>query len=150
MSESITLVLVSAAIGGIVSFIGAVINNALEKRTRIDESLRDTRIQNYQVLWKLTGLFPQYPKTPLIRKEKLSDLSTHLKDWYYDRGGIFLSGNTRIAYSNLQKSIHQVIENGKNDPISDSDYALIRLHCSKLRTELTKDLQSRNRAFLTA
>ena len=44
MDDQITIILVSAAIGGIVSFIGAVINNTLEKRTKVDENLRNTRI----------------------------------------------------------------------------------------------------------
>lgn len=148
MDDQITLVLISAAIGGIVSFIGAVINNTLEKRTKVDESLRDSRIKVYKTLWKKMELLPKWPKSTNVTYEKLNNFSVELKDWYFDGGGMYLSEKARKAYGNLQEVVSNVVGKGKEGTITDDEYKLVRGKCGLLRTEITKDLQSRSRTLL--
>ena len=148
MDDQITIILVSAAIGGIVSFIGAVINNTLEKRTKVDENLRNTRIAVYKILWKMMELLPKWPKSTDVTYEKLNNFSVELKDWYFNEGGMFLSEQARKAYGNLQEAVSNVVGKGKEGTVTDDEYNLVRGKCGLLRTEITKDLQSRSRTFL--
>lgn len=148
MDDQITLVLISAAIGGIVSFIGAVINNTLEKRTKVDENLRNSRIEVYKILWKKMELLPKWPKSTNVTYEKLNNFSVELKDWYFDGGGMYLSEKARKAYGNLQEAVSNVVGKGNEGTIKDDEYKLVRGKCGLLRTEITKDLQSRSRTLL--
>src|SRR4051794_8281989 len=140
--------LVPALIGAVVAFIGALYSNALERRTKIDESLRDKRIDLYQKLWAKTKLLPKWPRSSDVTYEQLFGLSEELRDWYFDEGGIYLSAKARAVYGDLQDAIGAVLQGHKSGPVSDLDYASVRAKCSALRTELTTDLLSRRRAFL--
>ena len=85
--ESISTIIISALIGGLVAFLGSIINNALEKRSRIDESLREARLAVYQPLWQRTSLLPKWPQADDATYEKLYDFSVWLRSWYYGEGG---------------------------------------------------------------
>lgn len=85
MEDPLT-VIISAIIGAVVSYIGAVIQNFLDMRTTIDKSLRDDRIKVYKVLWKKTELLPKWPKATDVTYEKLAKLSEELRDWYFSEG----------------------------------------------------------------
>jgi hypothetical protein len=67
-------------------------------------------------------------------------------DWYFERGGIFLSESARDAYFEVQKCINASLEKNQTGRVSDHDYKAIRALCSALRTELTNDLLSRREA----
>jgi dihydroneopterin aldolase len=56
---------------------------------------------------------------------------------------MFLSTEAREAYGDLQETIKQVVEEKPSGLISAEHYDLIRNMCSRLRTALTNDLQSR-------
>lgn len=142
---------------------GSAISNALEKRTRIDESLREARIAVYQPLWQQTSLLPKWPKVPDVTYANLLELSVWMRDWYFNRGGIYLSAKSRAAYGKLQETIQAVIAEKdkeaiqplnqatvaakRTETLSEKHYECLRDKCSALRTEMTKDLLSRKRAL---
>lgn len=145
--EDISTIIISALVGAIVSFIGAVIKNALDLRSKINESLRDSRISVYKVLWKRTELLPEWPRATDVTYEKLSEFGQCLRDWYFGEGGIYLSKQARETYGDLQEKLARVVKQNISGKVSDMDYELIRGLCHDLRDELTSDLVSRRRGF---
>lgn len=142
---------ISAFIGAIVGVIVFAINNATSLRTKIDESLREQRLSVYQDLWGKTKLLPKWPKASDVTYGKLNGLSEELRDWYFGKGGIYLTKESRDAYGEVQKNLCEIVNAHPNEAdtnISDSEYDKIVESCSLLRTKLTDDLQSRKRAFL--
>jgi hypothetical protein len=114
--------------------------------TSIDTDLRARRIAMYEELWRCTGLIPLWPRNPALRCEDIATLSTTLKEWYFGKGGMYLSGTARKSYGDVQETIHNVLAKSPTGAVSGDDYEEIRKRCSTLRTELTEDLLSRREA----
>lgn len=141
-------VVTSAAVGAVVSYGGAIINNILNTRAKVDEGLRETRIRVYQDLWKKTHLLPKWPRRTDVTYEMLQAFSQQLCDWYFDQGGMFLSKKARDSYGQLQDTVGAVLKQRPKGLIDSegADYKQVRVQCSRLRTELTADLLSRRAA----
>jgi hypothetical protein len=135
-----------AVVGAVVSFVVAILSNALSYRAKVDEGLRDTRLALYRVLWKKTELLPKWPRRTDVTYEKLCDLSEELRNWYFGDGGIFLSRAARKSYGKLQDTIGGILTQQSKGEITDPDYDKVRLRCSDLRSQLTDDLLSRRGA----
>ena len=82
--DNLATVIVSALIGATVSAIGAVIQNRLAARSKIDESLRVDRIAVYKVLWKKTELLPLWPRATNVTYDRLNRFIAELRDWYFN------------------------------------------------------------------
>jgi len=110
----------------------------------IDLDLRKRRIEVYGELWEATAVLPKWPKAQGVKYEDLLTLSRTLKNWYFHRGGMYLSRATHSdAYSPLQDTLASVLETNPTGPISDAHYEQVRKKCSALRTALANDMQSR-------
>lgn len=137
--------LISALIGAGVTALVITVNNFLSIRSRIDENLREKRLQVYKILWKETSVLPKWPRNPDVTYKNLNELGKRFRDWYY------LSTQARKAYGVVQDRISEAIDKHQhelNTPITygkNGDYESIRDACSKLRTELTRELESRKR-----
>src|ERR1700674_417918 len=138
--------LTPAIVGAVVSFVVAILSNALSYRAKVDEGLRDTRLALYRVLWKKTELLPKWPRRTDVTYENLRDLSEELRDWYFGDGGIFLSRTARKSYGKLQDTIDGILTQPAKGEITDPDYDKVRFRLSKLRSQLTDDLLSRRGA----
>ncbi|HYP40837.1 MAG TPA: hypothetical protein VEX13_10800 [Chloroflexia bacterium] len=152
MDELFITVIVPAIVGALAGFVSAAAKNALDARSKIDEQLRQTRITLYKVLWQKTKLLPKWPRATNVTYEDLAQLSEELRDWYFDNGGIYLSTAARRAYGNVQDALAEVTRDITRDkavkPLDSKEYNAVQVECSKLRTELTKDLLSRRRTFV--
>ena len=143
MSEIWTVTL-AALIGGIVSYAGALVKNALEVHRAIDDRLREKRELLYESVWKQTGLLPRRPRTNTVSYAQLSELAVGIRDWYYNGAGLYLSGGSRRAYSAAMDVLENVRKRGQPEKaLTDDDYEEARKACSTLRTWLTRDLLSR-------
>jgi hypothetical protein len=147
--ESLLTVVVSSLVGGLVAYVGAVVKNTLDMRAKVDESLRDKRVAVYQKLWQTTEILPKWPRRTDVTYEGLTQFSQGLRDWYFREGGMYLSRQARKAYGELQDTIVE-LGTSKTGPITDPVYDEVRDKCSQLRTELTDDILSRRRLFLTS
>lgn len=143
--------LISALIGAGVTALVLTVNNFFSFRTRIDESLREKRLEVYKILWKETSLLPKWPENKDVTYKNLNELSKRLRDWYFNEGGIYLSTQARKAYEVVQDRISETVDQHQHElniPITygkNGEYESIRDACSKLRTQLTGDLESRKR-----
>ena len=120
--------------------------SALAFATAIDTDLRTKRIPVYAELWERTGVLPMWPWNTELEYQGLHQLTHDFRDWYFKRGGIYLSESARDAYFEVQKCINAILERGPAGRISHDDYQAVRAMCSALRTELTEDLLSRREA----
>ena len=116
----------------------------------VDVDLRKRRIDVYTELWEKTKILSKWPRNPDVTYIALKDFSEALKEWYFEKGGMFLSRTTHNkAYIPLQEAITNTIKQ-KGGPIyegiTDEEYDRIRELCSNLRTHLTEDIISRKTA----
>ena len=146
MTELITIV-VSAAVGAVVAYLGAIWQTRLEARRFIHESIHENRVRLYPNAWEITGELPLRPITKAQTYKSVTTLAIKLRDWYYSGGGMYLSGEARRAYSACQDTLYEITERCADDvKLSDVDYEKARKACSFFRTWLTRDILSRSRA----
>jgi hypothetical protein len=88
----------------------------------IDTDLRTRRIEVYADLWQKTGLLPQWPRNHELTYQELQHLTSDLRAWYFERGGIYLSTSARKAYGDLQESLESALRDKKAGKVSDLDY----------------------------
>ncbi|MBK8211548.1 MAG: hypothetical protein IPK78_17975 [Rhodospirillales bacterium] len=112
----------------------------------VDTDLRTRRIAVYAELWENTGLLPMWPWNTALEYRDLQQFTLDLRDWYFKRGGLFLSTGARDAYFAVQKSINAVLADHRTGAVAEADYGTIRENCSALRTELAEDILSRRNA----
>jgi hypothetical protein len=143
--------------------------NARPTQQSHDESVREARLQVYESLWRKFGFIPRWPRGS-VTPAQLQQLSRSLRDWYFgtspemalatpedgDRtrpGGMHLSAKSREKYNEFQTAIQRLAQtvDGRtaDDPISGDAYDQLQERVSALRAEITEDLLSRRRAFLT-
>jgi hypothetical protein len=120
--------------------------SALAFASLVDTDLRTRRIRVYSELWAKTGLLPMWPWNTELEYSALHQLTRDLRDWYFKRGGMYLSASARDAYFEVQKSINAILEQDKAGRVSHDDYRAVRDRCSALRTELAEDLLTRREA----
>ena len=116
---------------------------ALRITTEIDLDLRKRRIEVYKELWEYTAILPKWPRAEDVSYEKLRELSENLRDWYFKKGGMYLSRKAHaLGYSPLQDALAEILEQNSGE-LSEKYYDFIRDKCSNLRTKLTEDIESR-------
>lgn len=142
---------VAVVLGGLAGWIGSVlqarINKATDTSAAVDIDLRNRRISAYQDLWKMTRALPKWPRNQDLQYSDLEALSARLRDWYFAGNGMYLSRATHAhGYSPLQEALAKILQKGAKGQVSmaeGGDYDKVRDRCSRLRTELTLDIESR-------
>ena len=119
--------------------------NLLTQAAAVDTDLRERRIPHYTKLWALTRLLPKWPRAEGITHKDLRELSEHLRKWYFEGGGMFLSRVSVGAYKQLQDELARFLSTRQplTARITDEEYEEFRGYCSALRTALTNDIVSR-------
>ena len=158
-ATSIEGIVTSGAVGLVAGFIGSVLQGMLAERTRIDESVRATRLECYTKLWRKTELLPAYPVAAEVTYDELLALTEEMRDWYFREGGMYLSEASRKRYGDAQEEIGKVIGgkllvNGqvvesprKAGTLSDPEYVRVQHRLSALRTSMAGDLLARSRTL---
>jgi len=156
--------IIAALIGVVTGFLGAVLKAWLGSRLKVDDAARLKRWEVYTEIWQMTGVIPKWPRNPELTCTALEEFSKQCRKWYFEVGGIYLSHPARKAYGNMQEIIAKVLSNnpletnladGKAYPTEEESadtksalYGKVQEACSSLRTQLTKDLHSRQRGVL--
>lgn len=156
----IVAVILSAAggsaviIGGLVGWLGKLwldrITNLQKLLAEVDIDLRKSRIDFYQELWEITAVLPKWPRNKEASYEDLHQLSESLRDWYFKKGGMYLSRTTHTeGYIPLQDTLMEILDRSVTGKLSDADYDIVRDRCSTLRSFLAGDIQSRREGLDT-
>ena len=104
----------------------------------VDIDLRTRRIEVYGELLEKTGLLRCGRGTARSSTATCSSSPGIFRDWYFKRGGLFLSEGARDAYFDVQKTINAILADGRSGPVGEADYSALREKCSALRTELAE------------
>jgi hypothetical protein len=137
-----------AIVGIVGAAIGAGLSSWLGAREKVAEELRELRLKSYPQVWRRTSVVSRWPRT----KASLGNVTTlhrHLRAWYFETGGLYLSDNSRQRYGELQELLEAVLVGVQSEgPLAVSEYERVMESASAFRTSLTEDLQSRQRRSL--
>ncbi|MFC8127424.1 hypothetical protein [Streptomyces sp. NPDC057302] len=145
MNEMVTAI-TGAVVGALFAGILAAIKAALVSRAGINESLRSLRLSSYPDIWRETSYISRWPRRELTARE-LARFHSVLQQWYYQRGGLYLSHSARDRYNEVQKVLETWLQ-GRNPDAADASVpppvydALVDVGHA-LRTALTEDLETR-------
>jgi hypothetical protein len=150
MVAAVSSPLFIALIGIAGTVLGALVNGALATRAKVNEEMRQLRLNSYPLLWQLTSSFSRWPRMTNTYAD-LEELHRWFRSWYYEAGGLHLSENSRARYKEVQElmAAHLGASGGQatpaqpRGPILDDVYGGLQEACSALRTALTEDLESR-------
>jgi hypothetical protein len=118
---------------------------------QIDTDLRAHRLKVYPELWQSMAFLPKWPRDDSVSYEQLLEFSKTLRQWYFYTGGMFLSRSSqRDGYAPLQDTIAAILQAKPSGPLSVVHYDEVRERCSRLRTLLTADIESRREAVSVA
>jgi hypothetical protein len=143
-SQALTILLTS--IGAIlVAAVGAVIGAAINSRAKIDEGLREQRLQVYPPLWAHTSIVSRWPRTNATWRD-LAAVHGMLRQWYYGSGGLFMSERSRDLYGDVQGLMDLLVAYREDsaEQMTRDEYEYLMDRCSALRTALTQDLETRS------
>lgn len=127
------------------SVLGVVFKYFYDYKGMVHKELWGKRYQEYQTLFSMTGILPQYLQPAIITAGELLKVSEEMRDWYFNTGGLLLSTKIRNKYFKVQKIIQAFIKCKPANYKIENEYETIRLLFSQLRSQLTDDLMSRNR-----
>ena len=136
------IALILLIMGGV---IGGFVTTYFDFRKQIIHEVWQKRFEQYKKLWAISGNLPKWPKDETLTFKKLHNISIALKNWYFNDGGLLLSGKSRNYYESLQKVLVAHADRESNEQISDIIYESVRNVFSELRTQMTKDMFSRSR-----
>lgn len=145
------------------------------RRTHLHE-LRRARFDEYQKLWKHMEPLALYAPAQDLDRKTVEDMSTDMRAWYFGGGGLVLSTAARDRYFDLQNQLQLLLADSavqwplrksderyvtaaqKGDPVrrivagkpraEASRFTELQERSSALRTQLTKDVDSRSPSFL--
>ena len=115
-----------------------------------DKDLRNQRLQVYEDLWKLLPVLARYDRPKPLNTGTLQELTAAMRDWYFDKGGLFLTEESRPAYFKLKDAIAEALESLKDQPEKELDEPQVRSlveSASDLRTRLANELGTRKTTF---
>ncbi len=115
-----------------------------------DLALRNNRVEVYPKLRALTETLPRYGTQRPLAVDDLLQLTNRLRHWYFETGGMFLSGEARDAYFDLQTALADALRDREpEDEVSADERERLREIGSTLRTKLSADVRTREAAELS-
>lgn len=138
-------------VGALITYLFAVLKLRKELEFKYDTDLRDKRIARYLELWKLLEDLAKYARPKELTFADLEKLTASLREWYFQKGGLFLSDNSRDSYFDLQEAIKKVLAShteAKEQAVPETIYEELRQTGSSLRTALVRDVGTRQEAKL--
>jgi hypothetical protein len=145
MDERASIGILGALLGAATTYLVAVLKLRKELEYRYDTDLRDKRIPQYLELWKLLEVLAKYARPREVTCDDLRTLATSLRQWYFEKGGLYLSERSRGAYFALQDAIKTELDS-KPSPggeVISGTFEALRTRGSDLRTALTRDVGTR-------
>lgn len=114
-------------------------------QAQYDKTLHESRMASYKILWAHLEVLAKYARLKPVTHDSLTELASHLRDWYFKHGGLFLTDNSRESYFALQDAIVAEFKNqhSVSEELSETAFETIRRKGSDLRTSLCTDLRSR-------
>jgi hypothetical protein len=123
-----------------------LVGSPLTNSHYIEPEVRRLRTESYIELWKLLVALARYDLPQPVDVEVVKKLSVSMRNWYFEKGGLFLSENSRGPYFELKDVLRKVMRDPQhqmNEPLSNEEVGEIIAVASKLRANLSRDLGTR-------
>lgn len=138
--------LIGLTSGAVLAYLGAALKFRKDLEAEYDKDLREKRITSYLELWKHLELVARYDRPKPLNRKTLSILTSSMREWYFEIGGLYLSEETRKAYFDLKEMIKNFLGNPKyrtDRELEPADLDVLLAQASLLRSHLTKDIGTR-------
>jgi hypothetical protein len=139
------LILGSAVLGALTGILTTSWKARKDLESEYDISLRKDRTDVYRDLWSRLETLAFYA-APSVTYEDAGKLTRSLREWYFQKGGLFLSERTREPYFDVQTALQGILRHERKTDKADVDKAstrLLRELASRLRTSMTEDVETR-------
>ena len=140
------LVIVPALIALAAAVIVALIQARRNLETQYDIDLRKERIGAYQELWACFEPLAFYSPPGPVTFKTVRDISTTMREWYFTKGGLFVSTEARDVYFRLQRELTKTAHSHGVDAVGELDFDRrehIKALTSRLRTQMAEDVKTR-------
>lgn len=142
--------LLTLTAGALVSGIVTYVSTRSKLTLDYDADLRQKRIEVYTDLWCRMEPLAKYVPPTRFRAAEVKELAESLQAWFFGTGGLFLSTATRGDYFALQEVLRRISdgwgwEDSERERLDPSIREYLRIHGSRLRTSLTRDVGTRTR-----
>ena len=132
--------------GAILTYLTAILKFRKELEADFDKELRDHRLKVYEELWRLLEALARYDLPKPLTPKVLHELSVSMRKWYFEKGGLYLSDNTRDVYFGLKEAVKRILSDQRldvNNEIPQHQSQAILAQASLLRAWLTRDVKTR-------
>jgi hypothetical protein len=145
--------LVAFSLGSIGTYLATQWKVRAELEGEYDQSLRDARIRVYQELWASLQPLAQYARPGPVTYQAIHQLTTDLRAWYFEKGGLYFSDKARDAYFALQEALAGVQSKRPatmaiQTELEDATVERLRQQGSALRTAMAADVGTRRAPLL--
>lgn len=142
----------AALLSGLVGSLAGILVTMWQVRKQLEAGAelqrRENRIPVMQELWSHLQAFSFFGKPQKERGELLRKISDDLTQWYYKKGGLYLSETSQKFYVRFQTTINTFITNYdlpeiKLDQLNHSEFHQLQEEASVLRTLTARDCGTR-------
>lgn len=91
-----------------------LVSSTLTNPRYMDPEVRRLRTESYIELWKLLVALARYDLPQPVDVDVLKKLTVSMRNWYFEKGGLFLSENSRGPYFELKEVLRNVISDPKH------------------------------------
>jgi hypothetical protein len=145
MTEAL-LVVVPALIALVAGVGVALVEARRNLETQYDIDLRKERIGAYQELWACFEPVAFYSPPGPVTFKTVREISKTMREWYFTKGGLFLSTEARDVYFRLQRELTKTAHAHRVGIPDDLDFDRrehIKALTSRLRTQMAEDVKTR-------
>jgi hypothetical protein len=139
-------VIVPALIALVAGVVVALVQARRNLETQYDIDLRKERIGAYQELWTCFEPLAFYSPPGLVTFKTVGEISKAMREWYFTKGGLFLSTEARDVYFRLQRELTKTAHSrgvGTADELDFDRREHIKALTSRLRTQMADDVKTR-------
>jgi hypothetical protein len=142
--ETLAIGSTAGVLGGATGALTTLLQARKSLEAQYDIDLRKSRIDTYRQLWSSLQPLAYYGPRSALREVGLRDLSRAMQSWYFGRGGLFMSAQTRTAYFRLHALLEEGASTAADDGRIDARVAeAVKSQASKLRDAMANDVATR-------
>src|SRR5215831_3072031 len=117
MNTAIVVAIVTGVLGiisgALVAYVSAVLKFRKDLEAAYDKDLRDQRLKVYEDLWQRLDLVARYDRPKPLNASTLQELTVSMRQWYFEKGGLYLSEESRKTYFDLKNTIQELLNGPK-------------------------------------